>query len=336
MLTPVWFLLACAAPAASDAPPLVRVVEGNRASQEVIHTLYARVRLSYPDRSIPQGVKAPDPCQGGEYWRRAGTVRVREVFPAMVNEHLLTDSQSRLISKHYSGNQLTEVGTNLRGRAQTALLVDVWELGLLSFNRVALYDHLAKVADQATVKEVLVNGHPSIHISHPSGQNECSFWIDPAVNHLARKSAVRLAGGTVLETEVQEFQEHLPGVFFPKRIVRKYQPGPGAKERAWRIDVLFDTVQVNKPINGDVFRLKYPRDVVLADEIQGLRYKVDEDGNRIGAASPLVSAVPNAPDHPAQSQTPLDAEGGSGIPWRWVVPSVLLVAAALFFVIRGR
>jgi hypothetical protein len=98
------------------------------------------------------------------------------------------------------------------------------------------------------------------------------------VNYLARVVTTRskLAGGAdkhLMEQEVTEFAEPIPGVFYPAKV---HCVDTKTGEEAWAIE--FTDIKINEPISSDKFTLKFPPGIQVMDKINKKALVTDAAG----------------------------------------------------------
>jgi hypothetical protein len=133
-------------------------------------------------------------------------------------------------------------------------------------------------------------------------RRDFELWLDPKVNHLARKLITRTEGndGSRTVLEVLKFDEPVPGVFFP--VVSKLIAYQDNKPEV-TIDIEVSDLRVNQPIADSVFTLEIPAGAFVADEISGTSYTMVAGGGktdvqnrpRMDVAAIGIQSDPNAP-----------------------------------------
>jgi hypothetical protein len=155
---------------------------------------------------------------------------------------------------------------------------------------------------------------------------EREFWFDPAVNFLVRKSTFVPDADKSFrrESEVLQFVESAPGIFFPSLI----------EERGRKADRPFAVVRttisdlvVNRELSESSLRLPNINGMVCTDVDRQTDYQVDADGNRTGPEKPTETTFGMAgslrsgsrPIPPSEPPWPL---------WRWILLLSLACLAA--------
>lgn len=153
--------------------------------------------------------------------------------------------------------------------------------------------------------------------------------FDPKVNYLVRRAVYVTDGQLKKVYVVEQFKECSPGVFFPERVreatyLGRNQIGTALTE--------ISRIRINYAVPDSIFRLKFPHGVYVSDSIRGTSYRVDREGNRISAETPLSKGPP--PPAAAEIMLPTTEEPR---PWySYLVPASLaiLVAAGIAAVVR--
>lgn len=308
---------------------LALTCDANEASQLAITTFYARASFEYPGRVIPSGVRAPEPCRRAEYWRRSNAVRVIEDYPDELDEYLIMHDRRYLLSKHRLPDGTTRLGANLR--AETDCLANIWRFALFEFEGQPLYSFLRSNSTGTSVREEELDGRRCIRITQQDKNALRNFWIDPSINHLARRITVLFPDGIVDDKRVTSFREFEKGFFFPTQM--DWMRGPEADVRLRRGTVRvvkLDVVKINQPLPDSDFQIRYPRGTPISDEIAGTWFTVDENGRPMEAPKPLAATTPNAPGQPAFpiAQTSPDADSTSSVNWKliWVLAVVAVIS----------
>jgi hypothetical protein len=134
-----------------------------------------------------------------------------------------------------------------------------------------------------------------------------------------REGKTRIA---VAVYEVAEFQEPMPGIFFPSSVISKNTADGSIV--AEHIST-FNNIVVNKPIPDTRFTLAIPRGTHISDGIRSESYPVDENWVKMGASKPVLpSPKPAPPETPPQTVTPPEPT----FPW-WGWPLLALLFASL-------
>jgi hypothetical protein len=122
--------------------------------------------------------------------------------------------------------------------------------------------------------------------------------------------------------EVQEFQEPMPGLFFPATVASKNTTdGVLIAQHLSK----FENIKINLVIPDNRFVLSIPRGTTITDEIRSESYPVDENWLKMGSSTPVLSP-PKAPpaETPPQTVTPPEPT----FPW-WGWPLLGLLFALL-------
>lgn len=295
---------------ADGSSSLQEACAAHRASVSMIETAHVRVRLTLHDRPQSTPFALPEPCSGGEYWRKGDLVRVRESYGPSRNDWLLDGSYAALVTTTRDPQGRIQHGASRRRREKGTANLDVWERALLSFNRQPLDSYLAeyKTAINISREEFDGIGCVVITVADRKRKTKHSIWLDPSVNCLARLSRTEFADGTILESLVKNFREHAPGVYFPSVIEKRYEPAAVRGERRWRETAEILDVRINQPLPDAAFRLDYADGTVFVDEVNGTYFHVGRDGRPSEPAKPLGRDIIDSPDAQGRTQTPADYE----------------------------
>lgn len=165
---------------------------------------------------------------------------------------------------------------------------------------------------------------------------EVRLFLDADYNYLIWREVFKLDGELQRESEVVEFAEPSPGVFFPVRYKHMNTPKGNTEHRIAEIKEL----RINEPIPAEIREMVFPHGVRYIDVDKRESYRVDERGRMIGTHSTKLSNTPPPPPEvqfpPGQrhvlpgSLEPSATEAGSVWPWTAGI-SLAIIAAALGF-----
>jgi hypothetical protein len=80
--------------------------------------------------------------------------------------------------------------------------------------------------------------------------------------------------------EIDEFKEHAPGLFFPtKSRATYYQHGSDVRDALNSSTFVFKDVEINRPVDADLFRLQIPAGMSVFDKFKRIGYVMGADGN---------------------------------------------------------
>jgi hypothetical protein len=133
-----------------------------------------------------------------------------------------------------------------------------------------------------------------------------------------------------------KFKECSPGVFFPEQEVgRSYNHGTEHTSSTTEVSDL----RVNEPLPKDIFRLTYPRGVILSDTIRGTQYRVDSQGNMMSKETPMGREAPPPDQTRTESEWATETQEEPRSAVRWILPvsfGIVTVAGVAAFVQRRR
>lgn len=313
-------------------PSVEEIGQAHRISAEMIESAHVIVRLKlHADRSKQTSLRLPDPCRGGEYWRKPGLVRMREEYAEGQTDWLLKNGVSYASSKSTGDAGQAGYAAGNRRAERASHVLDVWAHALFSLDRLPIHEYFTKYRDRLSVTAEVLDGAKCVVVTADHRPQKCKlqFWLDPAINHLVRAIRTIEDDGSVFESVITRFREHHAGVYFPERGITRYQPAPGKNQRPWEQESTF-VAEINVPISDDIFQIRYHPGVTFVDEINGSAYRVDADGKPIGAATPLAVNPIESP--PAEIGTQTRLEDTDGTPWWWYA-SILFAASAVVAII---
>jgi hypothetical protein len=281
-------LLVSSAPVHGQEDVARQAVAANKASIEMIRTLYAEVEIGAPS-------KDEKPWWTGRYWRENNVVRIQETLPDRIVDVLYKDGHVSSISTLKNVNVQPSTITMIIGdRNRRCVETDAWEAcfftlpvtvnGTPSLTFYSLEEAIQ--AGQITLQR-WENGKPRlahIGIELQSGKRKYHVWIDPAVNWLIRKCTHETfnADGKPMfriEHEVEEFAEAKPTIYVPvlTKTTIRFKNGP-AMHRVTRLDNLL----INEPLPPIVPWPIPENGGRVLDEVNGTIYSVDRTGKKVG------------------------------------------------------
>jgi hypothetical protein len=316
----LFFLVLTAKARGDDRTDLLSIVRAqHRAARESIRTLSANVtsEVTFPKK---RGIAR------GNYWRFFNTVRVQEFFPnGVFQETLVKDGEIRTVGRPpVSKDRSHRSGAERRSSATFLGNCDAWRYLLIEFigPSEARYDFdhfIALAKSPPRTSRDTIDGHDCIRISMKldtdTGKEwSFTFWHDIECNYLIRKEVATFGKEDMpTEYEVLEFLEAAAGMFVPICArLRSYDKGKLRAEEMFTLS----SVHVNEDISKDMFVLPaVPAGTMVYDRIEGTRYPVDKNWERIGTAVPLEKPV-----YVGQAFTPADenwngtANSSEGVP----------------------
>jgi hypothetical protein len=319
---------------------LSTVLLKHRAARDSIRTLSAKIAIK---KAFPKA----ETVMGGKYWRAFDTVRVQEgITDSAVEDYLMKDSEIHQVGRYRMPNGRPRRYAAARKPASEILsLCDVWTQMLLDFigTTGVRYDfdrYLGLSKSTPGLSYEKIDSHDCIRLSmnqdSPTGDNlSDTFWLDKDYNYLIRKwTAANSKRSELMESEILEFAEPVPGVFFPTRCrIRRYV---GSQLKSEQLATLSD-LRVNADLPKDVFALPaVPSGTIVQDHIEGKRYPIDANWRRIGTATPLEPPI-RIPD-PSSGTYGAQTEREQQSVLVWMVPTsiVVLAAAGVYWFLRRR
>jgi hypothetical protein len=276
---------------ADDAELLSIVRAGHRSARQSIHRLSATVT-----REITFAKPSRVVHLTGKYWRSFDVVRIQEKVGSGTEDTLLKDSEIRQVGRGTDpqGGQV-RYAANRRAATQTLGMLDVWTEMIIDFPapnaRHCDFDRFLESAKQSPqASREWKDGRECVRLDlnivfTTGNEYKVILWHDVARNYLVWKKMMLEKSTPILEAEVLEFREPLPGIFVPVKC--RQQSFRDGEQDTFAITTLSE-VQINKPIPGSVFQLPpIPSGTVLRDEIQRTSYPIDENWRPIGPATPL-------------------------------------------------
>jgi hypothetical protein len=317
---------------------LEQVRAGNQATLESIRTLYCRVT-----RSAPVTEWGAEPAATMEYWWSAGSVRLRSQLPGQLSDSVFHEQTARSLLKGRDpqGRERSHYGITRVEAGQTLGPSDPWRHGLLKLCGPAGWpltlDELLRTRHKLShIKRETVNGCELIVVglsidfsTGAVGNFEIAF--DPQLNYLARRLTGTFSGAPAgadrRESEVLQFREVAPAMYFPEHSETRFYKGDQVVSHEI---VQFSDVRINAQLPPDIFKLPIPPGATVHDSIEGNSYTADADGNAVGPKRPLPNL---APLQAGAMQTETLEEHKSRM--RWILPgalAVLLLGCSLWFV----
>lgn len=320
---------------------LERVRVGNAATITAIQTFRCTFSSTFVYHNGNKQRSADRPLEG-TYWREGNVLRLRQTGAraeglAAIETIHIGDKVSQLnqyapSEKYPNGFQ---VYTIYQIDAKTA---DVWLLAL--FEHFGPRDIETRTYDQLTalshtilgVAEVTEEGRKLIRVEaeyRGAQRVRHTFYFDPAVNYLIRKTVSEPAAGAMWTHtfEVEDFREVSPGVYFPSGTRRHWSDGKGGVYSTET--VRFTDVEINRPLPTRALKLPLVAGVECADLVRNVKYPVDADGKRIGPEKSFKPEDPIFP--PAADVVPLAQPALPPAPSWWA--SYWWVGAAVLGVI---
>jgi hypothetical protein len=322
------------------------VSDAHRASRDSVRTLSCRVTSVM---KFEEAARPPQLCSG-ECWYTPDSIRLKTSEADGQHDILWTHNIRKSVSTRVRDGR-KEVGAQLASFAEMHLhaTADPFAVGLLSLNlpgtiKDAPFEGLVEKASRigrierrkaggTNLVYVQLFFDRSVKVKQPW---QVEVHLDAHVNYLVRKIVYigTLDNGIIRrESEVSDFRECAPGIFFPTKVSGRTDLD--GKRWATQTAEILDIV-VNRPLPQDVFEFRYPEGVILSDTIAGSTYRVDAQGNPISPAIPFAGVPPPpaadgvAPAAGKETQDePLPAT-------RWILPvSVcLIIAGAMIAVVR--
>ncbi len=329
-LTAAFAVLAWSQPCLAGADDLVALVRaGHRAARESIRTLSAKVTVEYafPERQV---------IRSGHYWRSLDTARVHEDLGFRAEHYLLRGSELRQVGVGRRPDGRSQYAAVRKPRGSLMCLCDAWNqmlIDMLGPGDSRQYDldaylDLSKqspraVRDKCDGRECV---RLTLRFDTGFGEDTLTLWHDVGCNYLIRKKKEEVGTGSVV-MQILEFTEAEGGVFVPTKLRRESLRNG---KLASADEVTLSEVAINRPIPEDVFPLPaIPSGTVLMDQVQGGRYPIDSNWNRIGPAEPLqlVTGPGAGTAGSVDYRSPTAAEPASAV--RWLAPiSLGLVVTA--------
>jgi hypothetical protein len=278
----------------------------------------------------------------GEYWRSGSTVRIKEQRGNGVSKDVLVrDGQAMIVSRGRGSDPSRPMAAiAVADRTPT---FNVWFYSLLAFNikdswGLELERLCARPYTLNAAKRVQENGKALIYADLTHDEFRHELWFDPQVNYLIRKAVVHLTPrqgtyGFVSTTVVKRFREVTPSAFFPEMLEGE---GHYADGRTSNRTVKLSELSINEPLPNELWDFRFPSDCRVANHIDGIWYKVDQNG-RLGAPvrdrAGKIMRVITAGD----AAEALRASADEPISWTmWIAPASLgvLAIAAGFWLAR--
>ena len=320
----------------SETELLNFVKAAHKASRELIHTSYCRVKFTITSRNSKGPVTHV--CES-EYWHSEAAIRVKAREDNEVVEYVWKDNVRKAI--------VTQDGTGRVAATQSAYPVrynhrgDAWLRGLLvvnlpgtarSFPFEGLVERAAKVL-KVEKRTTGANDMIVVRLSYaPEGDDspwEEEIHFDSGVNYLIKK-VIRSKGSYSDTEEVVQFKDCGGGVYFPERVsgIRRGESQPSS-------EAVLSDIQVNRPVPQGMFHLRYPPGIYLTDTIKNASYRVDANGVPTSPEKPLGRVPPPAPSVPADPDAGAETAVEPSPRPAWLLPaSLAAIAVGVVLLIR--
>ena len=244
------------------------------------------------------------------------------------------DSIGQGVLTQKKGGQVTFAAYRMPGEYRHNPRTDAWARGLLVVYLPTTGKELPfeQLLDQATrltkATWQSVDGRKLVRIDlrfdDPTGKGndwDLEVYFDPGVNYLVRKAVYKTNQNKAFEREeeVSQFVEPTRGLFFPERIV-------GRNNMNAQNTTVLSEIRINEPLPPDIFRLRFPHNVLMTDSVRNTRYRIDSAGRRISAETPMsVGLLPPPPvgDDPETPRGETTEEPKSRT--RWILPISLII-----------
>lgn len=312
--------------------------DGHRASREAIVTLACGVTLS----RIPTLGSAR-----GEYWWTHNASRARCLAAESTSDWLRKANLLRSCVRRTDSQGRVKTVCQIRDAEERPLGdCDPWLYGMFKFGTGEgsgiqtvddLLDRGAEVRNAARDKQ---GGIDLVRVTLANAKLQLDLWFDPAANYLIRKADYAKAGSSFRSiSEVVQFREVVPGIFFPERVSARFT-APGPEKAGY--DVVFHAVKINRAIATSVFELDFPAGAVVADGTKGVFYTADASGRPVGKVQSIpVRTAPLSSNRTVVSEVRGDTKEEPPPAGRWIVPVslttfVLAAAGLLYSRLKGR
>ncbi len=307
--TALAMIVAASVPGAGSGPggdvTLETVIGAHRAVRSAIRTLSCKIDVT--TSTVAQSENKTRVIHStADYVRSGDEVRVRARIGDREEDCHLSDSRVRAVHHGRLANGTPTVGAGVLSATRAELTdCDVWTRALLLQNlpdTVEYYpfEELVQKSSRSTTVQVTRDGRSMtvVRLRFSNTRPASTEWtvavyLDPGTNYLVREMVYEtvLKSGRILTRDyrVSEFTEPAPGLFFPARVeCRSALAG-----KQWTtVATTFSEVRVNQPVPRDAFRLTFPDNVAVADNIRGEVYRVDTTGKQISPPEPLTRAAP--------------------------------------------
>jgi hypothetical protein len=293
----------------------------------------------------------------GRYLRSGNKVRIREDYPdGRVEESLVHDGEIITVSKNPNEQSPSnKVAAGRRSASERSPVCDVWSRMLLTFPgrngaKLSLNERL-----KTPVKDLAAETQPVGAVQYyvikyrysnePGPDISIAIWLDPNVNYLAKKMLLKWKVGQEENRsifEANQFQEVLPGIFFPSECTSSTFYGSKQLDK-WITRV--SDVRINEGIQKERLALAVPSGASFVDTVTLKAYKVGPDGRPTGPIHSLVpgiiSSVPKGVDSSDTNvkQTyirPTENDGQSLATYLLPISVMVFVAATTIWLIRKR
>jgi len=341
------------------APPLARAATLDEAlaahaqSRAGVATLVGRVDIHRKQVSNPnekgEKRKWDESRARGDFWWAGDSLRIRydKDGATDVQETVLHDSLMTRVYHHRSadpsnkGRQGGALGPSSKVQCtdadpRCATLFTLWDPNGVELMDLATLVRGARKVKKAAERSVEGRTLFVIELDYPrnkeftvKGNWSIEIFLDPAANYLIwkeeRQVETQSAGTYRHAAEVTGFQEHQPGVFLPTGVQNKSFQGD---QETLSVTTTLSAVRVNEPIPESMFRLRFPHNALVADNIRNTMYRVDAEGRRIfeeqpinrspGTLNPITAPVTPPPAGEITKEEPKS--------WnRWILPGAAAV-----------
>ncbi len=346
------FVASVAAQPDSGQELLDFVREAHKASRESIRTCSCRVELTTVNRAA-KVEKEQKQTSSGRYWYDSNSVRAKISDARGDEEYVWRDSTIEGLLRK-TGSEGNIAGAFRSPRPYRYMpSCDAYIRGMFVFQipesiKAVPFEQLVEQAShlnwakwkQVGGKKMAVIG---LHFDPPDekqGEWDLEIYFDPSVNYLAQKSIyINDAGknSSRNENEITQFTECSPSLFFPER-----GSGRSGKPDNWNFEhsTVISEIRVNQPLPENIFRMRYPYNVIMSDDTRGTTYRIDENGKRISSETPMAKAVIPPPSADLPTSGPNTETKEEPLSWyRWILPvslAILVVGIVAAYLRRRR
>lgn len=301
---------------AEDERELLALVKaGHRSAQESIHTLSCTVSH---EADVPKHTL----LKTGKYFRSGSVARIQDEQPTGTVDHfyLERESEVREVVRNRPGTGQPAWAVGRRRCTELAHPLDVWRLMFLEFDLL-----LPTAKNTPRVKREKFAGRTCVRVTIDIlTETEVTFWFDVGRNYLLWKRDW-VGKSHRNESEILEFVEPEPGMYFPTKLGAKSFRGREQDNQGF---VTLSEVRINEPVAKDLLKLPaVPRGTICNDWIKKEKYPIDENWQQLAGsrAEPLeLYALPAASSAPGGSFTAQSTTAAK--PWtRWIAPASLVV-----------
>jgi hypothetical protein len=311
-----------------------RLLRSHRASVQVMRTIRCSI-----DIESATGEGSRSHYVRGQYVRSGSDYRITETYSDGRTEDIaVRDGHYLAVGRSKDGTAAAK-----GSRQQFTSVCDVWKRMLLDFPgkrmaRIDLADLFRWSGSQHDIKRVNRNIVATLTLEDlESGPILLQLLFNEDVNYLVTKITLTRAGRVRSVSEIEQFAEPEPGLFFP---IQSRLEGYGADGKLVSSTVCkISDLHVNAPISRELFEIKIPAGTVLADRTRDVIYKVDHRGNPIGSVRKLplnnTTLMETASSVHSGGQQTKDEEWAW---WQWLVAVcvALLAGSAALLIIRQR